>query len=1060
MIAQPTHIIALGASAGGMEELNLFFDHTPTDGVSYIVVQHLSASFKSNMRTLLSKHSKLTIHEVEDGMQVRSNQVYLIPNDMYLTIKENKLYLSNKENTSPPHLTIDRFFKSLAINSGTKAIGIILSGTGTDGTQGIKAIKEAGGMTIARDPENTDFGGMPSHAIATGLVDFILEPEFMPATLGDYIKYGHELLFDSPAEEKNISLILAYISEHLSFDFTGYKQTTILRRIKRRVAANHLSRLEQYVEFLKKEPFEAEALMQEFLISVTAFFRDPDAFKILEHEVIPAVIEGLPAGEELKAWVPGCATGEEAYSIAILIHEKLKEFSADRIVKIFATDIDTVALVHAGNGIYSAAIEKSVSAERLEKYFTREGAGYKVKPVIRKMLIFAPHDLVKNPPYCNMHLISCRNLLIYLDTPLQKKIFPMLLFGLKPKGFLFLGSSENPQPIIQHLKLVNKKWRIFRNRETKRVIHFESFSLPQMVDIADTKFPGQRKTLPEAESDPLAEAMSISLAEDMHYLALAIDVNNLVIKTYGNTTKYLLQKNFNVHLPELLPRTLAVAFNAASIKAKQEKEKVTIGGIDIASHEIDFRVMLSVSPLKLKNADTLLYLVVFREDRSHLNDPKWSGGLDEKIYLDQYTLMIEEELNDLKEKLHETYRQLDASNDNMQAYVEELLSANEEMQSTNEEMQSVNEELHTVNTDYQLKNKELSDLNDDLNNYFRSSLHGQLFVNMELLLVKYSPATVSLINLLPADIGRPLNHISTNIKFETIIEDIKTVLSNGTPLTREIQATNGLWYQVMTIAYIQQADLVQTGAIVTFNDITLLKKIQNELDGKNNSLMRINDDLNNFVNTTSHDLLAPLGNIEMSISVMNQVEMVNPRLKDFLTIINASIKKFRELITEISTIAKIENESLQKDPVDLEEIITNVEWSLDDKIRESQAVIKRQLEIPHIPFSKKNMRSVMYNLISNAIKFQSHLNPEIMIRTIKTGEHIILSVEDNGIGIKPGDVEKIWGMYQRLGHDIEGQGIGMFLTKKIINAAGGMIEVDSVPGKGSKFMVTFPLVSI
>ncbi|MBC7937874.1 MAG: chemotaxis protein CheR, partial [Rhizobacter sp.] len=707
MTAVPTHIIVLGASAGGMEELNLFFDNTPSDGVAYVVVQHLSATFKSRMRELLAKHSKLEVREAEDGMQVKNNQVYLIPNDKYLTIKNNCFYLTSKEGVHPPHLTIDKFFKSLAINSGTKAIGIILSGLGKDGTEGIKAIKDAGGMTIARNPENTEFESMPSSAIATGLIDFILEPEFMPGTIEDYIKYGHELLFDAPAEDKNMAVILNHISAQLPFDFTDYKTTTILRRIKRRLAINHFTRLENYIDFLKKNPPEVEALVKEFLISVTSFFRDPEAYKFLERETIPAIMEGLMPGEEIKIWIAGCATGEEAYSLAILFHEKLSNEYADTIVKIFATDIDTVALLQAGKGLYNESVEKAISAERLQKYFTREGLNYKIKPEIRKMVIFAPHDLVKNPPYCNMHLISCRNVLIYMNNVLQKKVFSMLLFGLKLNGYLFLGSSENPQPIIHHLEVMNKKWKIYRNFETKRVIHFEGFSLPQMVDIKENNFLAPRPDAAEKANNQVTEAIAAALAENMDFLVIVIDPNNLVIKTYGNTAKYLLQKNFNLHLPELLPRALSVAFNIATIKSRKEKQKIFMDDIDIVSNDMPFKVKLSVSPLKIKNIEDPLHMLVLCEDRSPSNETKVASGLDEKIYLDQYTLMIEEELNDLKDKLHGTYNQLDASNDNMQSYVEELLSANEEMQSTNEEMQSVNEELHTINTDYQLKNKEL-----------------------------------------------------------------------------------------------------------------------------------------------------------------------------------------------------------------------------------------------------------------------------------------------------------------------------------------------------------------
>ena len=366
----------------------------------------------------------------------------------------------------------------------------------------------------------------------------------------------------------------------------------------------------------------------------------------------------------------------------------------------------------------------------------------------------------------------------------------------------------------------------------------------------------------------------------------------------------------------------------------------------------------------------------------------------------------------------------------MQSFNEELLSANEEMQSTNEEMQSVNEELHTVNTDYQLKNKELQEINDDLNNYFRSNINGQLFVDSDMILMKFSPGAVKQINLLETDVGRPLSHISTNIKFETITADIKNVIAEGVVVTKEIETNNGKWYQVMTMPYIRQADNTRHGAIITFNDITELKKAQDDLDKKNISLRRINDDLDNFVHVASHDLLAPLGNIELSIEVMNQIKLNGDELNKFLTIINTSIKKLRSLITDIGHISRLESEMIETEWVDLDKIIDNILWSLEDKIKQSGAVINRHLEVKHILFSKKNLRSILYNLISNSIKFKSTLPPVINVHTTQDKSNIILSVRDNGIGLSELDVFKIFNLYERLHHDIEGQGIGLYLAKK------------------------------
>lgn len=1051
---EPGYIIAIGASAGGMEEINSFFDHTPTDGVAYVIVQHLSPDFKSRMAELLAKHSKLVIEEAQNEMNVKCNQVYLIPNDKFMTIHDNKLLLTDKEKVQGPHLTINRFFNSLASNSGHKAIGVVLSGLGSDGTEGIKAIKREGGMVIARDPETSEFSSMPSNAIATGLVDFILEPRDMPETIEDYVKHHGEISAEDEDDEKNIAAIINLIKEQSPLDFTDYKPTTITRRIKKRAAGKNFNRLENYLHYLKTSPDEIEALTKDFLISVTSFFRDTEAFDFIAQNVIPDIIKHHNPADELKLWVAGCATGEEAYSLGILLAEQLTGTFKDTVVKIFATDIDTSALRHARNGVYKSSILKDVSAARLEKYFLKEGESYRINPEIRQMVIFAPHDLVKNPPYCNMHFISCRNLLIYMSPALQKKVFLMLLFGLRKDGYLFLGSSENPMPILQNLESINKKWKIYKNLETNRAVRFDAFSFPELIDVKQAPSTLSPETGTQKLNNILSESVNNNLAEELNALVICIDEQNHVLKSFGDTGKYLLQQNFNINLADLLPRPLAVAFNTISKSALKKNEKIISKGLTIQIGETVTKVDLSVIPLIKKGMQKML-MVIFR-DSTPVNPTDNKDILfDEKIYLDRYTLNLEEELKEVKAKLHDTFEKLDASNENMQSFNEELLSANEEMQSTNEEMQSVNEELHTINSDYQLKNKELLELNDDLNNYFRSNINGQLFVNNDLILIKFSPGAVKLINLLESDVGRPLSNISTNIKFETIIDDINAVLANGNMVSKEVQTTDGKWYQMLTMPYLQLSENKTNGAIITFNDITELKKTQQQLDKKNQSLLRINADLDNFVHTASHDLLAPLGNIEVSIAVMNEMKTADPQLITFLNVINSSIKKFRLLITDISAVAKLESGLSEKEFIDLDEIITNVEWSLAEKIKLTNAVIIRDLHVKLIRFSKKNLRSIIYNLVSNAIKFRGDKPPVITICTAKEDEMIVLTVQDNGIGIDKSEHQRIFDLYRRLTADADGQGIGLYLAKKIVDAAGGNIVIESEPGKGAKFIISF-----
>ncbi|MCP9749746.1 chemotaxis protein CheB [Ferruginibacter sp. HRS2-29] len=1053
MHSVPHHIIAIGASAGGMEEINEFFDHTPMDGVSYVIIQHLSPVFKSRMVELLAKHSKLLVKEAEDDMLVLTNEVYLIPHDKFMTIVNGRFILTEKEQVKGPHLTINTFFTSLAIDCGEKAICVILSGLGSDGTEGAQRIKAEGGMVIARDPRNAEFGSMPASVISAGAADLILEPSQMPRAIEQYLAQYEAVFISSSTDEKDLKDILELIKEQLPLDFSGYKRPRILRRIKRRASEKKVSNLEDYVALLKNDPEEVKALAQDFLISVTSFFRDKESFEFLQLNCVPKILAKLQDGEELKMWVAGCATGEEAYSFAIIIHELLKDGHKDVVVKIFATDIDNNALAVAGKGLYSSAVVKDISAERLDKYFTKEGNQYRVKHEIRKMLIFAQHDLVKNPPYCNMNMISCRNLLIYMSVDLQKKIYLMLLFGLKTDGYLFLGSSENPGTIAQHLETVNKKFKIFKSLQTKRSVYFDGFALPQMADVREAQRAAAKPESNQHIFNSLTEAVNKTLIADLDYLAVCIDENNTVLRTYGDTTRFLLQKNFTSNIVELLPIPLMAVFNTSIISARKNNERVIVNGVPLKENG-GKRIDLSVYPLNIQHGSSRIFLVVFNHSADEATLQTIAAPYDEKKHFDEYINILEDELNNLKDRLHNTYAQLDASNDNMQSYNEELLSANEEMQSTNEEMQSVNEELQTINTEYQLKNKELLELNDDLNNYFRSNIHGQLFVNNDMLLMKFSPGTVNLINLLPTDIGRPLSNISTNIKFETLIDDIKLVLSKGTIITKEIQTNNGSWYQVVTMPYIQQIGNKKDGAILTFNDITALKTMQDELSKKNKSLIRINGDLDNFVHTASHDLLAPLSNIELSINVMNKLNDVDPALNNFLAIINNSVKKFRSLITEISTIAKIDSDMLPAEMVDIEELIQDVEWSLNDKITGCNAVLNCHLDITRILFSKKSLRSILFNLISNGIKFNEK-SPVIDITTTKTDEGFLLTVSDNGIGMKEEDVENIFGMYKRLNPTLEGQGVGLYLVKKIVDAAEATIHVKTEIGKGSTFSIYF-----
>ncbi|HRH47143.1 MAG TPA: CheR family methyltransferase [Panacibacter sp.] len=1052
------YIIAIGASAGGLQEINSFFDHTPLDGVSYVIIQHLSADYKSMMASLLSNHSKLKVCEAQDNIEVEKNKVYVIPSTDYMTIKNGRLLLTEKQKTGTPHLTINTFFNSLALDIGNKAIGVILSGTGSDGTKGIEAIKNAGGMVIVSDPEKAEFNEMPSNAISTGLVDYVMEPEQMPTIIENYVNNKENLagdIVENEREEKARIAIINFIRDHFPLDFSDYKPATILRRIKRRALSHNMNSLEAYLNFLKSDAEEVKALSQDFLISVTSFFRDKEAFEFLETQVIPQIVNDKKGHEEIKVWVAGCATGEEAYSIAILLREALDKVNKNTIVKIFATDIDNIALGYAKNGLYEDAIKTTVSAERLERFFTKEDIGYKIKEGIRRMLIFAHHDLVKNPPYCNMDMISCRNLLIYMNQNLQKKILTMLEFGIRKDGFLFLGSSENIVDKSPYIEELTKKWKIYKILEARRNVNFDVFSPPLLPD--NNIIPAYNKAKEQQKNIGLKDYLNETMMTELGYTGVCIDQNEHVVQTFGDTGKYLLPRMFNFDLKDLLPKTLAIAFKSASLEAVKTNKKVTVDGIKIEFNNTVISTSLTVIPLNVKGTGQKLMLVLFSEAGSPVVKDAATIIFDEKIYANQYIVNLEEELKHTKESLNDAFEKLDASNENMQSFNEELLSTNEEMQSTNEEMQSVNEELHTINAEYQTKIKELSDLNDDLNNYFRSNENGQLFVNKKMLLMKFSPSAVKHINLLDTDIGRPISNISSNIKNETLENDAKEVMNTGGVITKEVEASNGKWYQMMTMPYIREKDNKIDGAIITFNDITQLKRTQEELDKTNKTLTTINADLDNFVYAASHDLMGPLSNLELIISLFGtRQDEFDDEIKRYLQMMDSAVTKFKNIIKDLAVVGKIESEVFEKDPIDLSGLISDIKSGIQENITVAKAAISTDLSVGAIRFSKKNLWSIIYNLLSNAIKFKKpDRDLQIIISTRSAEGFVILSVQDNGMGIPADKIADIFSIYERIHHEIPGQGIGLYLVKKIVDASGGKVLVESEEGKGSTFKIYF-----
>jgi two-component system CheB/CheR fusion protein len=722
---------------------------------------------------------------------------------------------------------------------------------------------------MVQEPSDAKFDGMPNATLAVSTTHYILPAKALPGAIQEYVHGDHEenSVPVIALKEEFLFNIVKLIKEQFPFDFTNYKLPTLVRRINRRMLHHDIKDENRFFSFLKKNPAEIELLINDFLIGVTSFFRDPEAFNVLENDVIPQIIEQKSGNDYIKIWVASCATGEEAYSMAILVKEYLIKNQRDIDVKIFASDINKTALDQAAKGVFTTNIEKTVSNERLNNFFDKDEDSYKIKPEIRKMLIFARHDLTKNPPYCDVDLISCRNMLIYIKPSVQNQIIAKLGFGLRKNGFLFLGSSENLSFAKDDFIEISTKWKIYQSILNKRRFDLNSSFTAPLTDLS-AKFieapvnPKISLTLPA-----LIPEMSEVILNESGFCGVSIDADGRVLQPFGDLSRYVKAGRFNFNLQELLPETLAIAFMASLHQAVKLNQRVRINNIEFTEPESlkISRVDMIISPYRDKLAKLKGLMVLFKpvSDAQAMQHEGEDFRIDVKTK--EYIAHLEEDVHQLKQDLFYSNENLEQSKEAMQAYNEELLSANEEMQSANEELQSINEELETVNAEHKYTINELTNLNDDLNNYFRSNINGQLFVDRDILLKKYSPGAVKHINIRESDIGRPLSNITTNIKFETLTDDIKKVMNDGQIIVQEIESKEGNFYQVTTSPYLRKNDKEIFGAIITFYDISELKRTQTELN-KTNKMLSL------------ATVAAEMGT--WSIDVESRELMSSPRLKE------------------------------------------------------------------------------------------------------------------------------------------------------------------------------------
>lgn len=830
------YVIGIGASAGGLEAINEFFDNVPDNtNFSYVIIQHLSPDHKSLMPELLSKHTSLPIFEAKNNMLLEPNSVYLLPNKKIMTIKNGELQLEEKKDHQP-NFAVDIFFESLAKDKDSKAVGVILSGTGTDGSKGIQRIKEAGGIVIVQDPVTAAFNGMPNSAIATGCADLILPPEMMAYELVEYIseapliKAFNEL---NNHEEAILTDILDLVYEITHHDFRHYKRPTINRRLSKRMQLKNFRSLADYYNYLKENEDEVKALCKEFIINVTRFFRDAEAFESIKEHVIPSLFLNKQPGDIIKVWVIACSTGEEAYSLAILFQEYIelhKKF--DITVKIFATDIDEEAVSVASRGLYPPDISSDVSANRLTHFFVQENNAYHVVPSIRKMVVFAKHDVTKDPPYSKLDLLSCRNLLIYMNPGLQKDVLQKFHFALNEGSFLFIGPSENIGIIKDSMREIDKKWKIYQCVKKSSFSTYESFTSPAQKSYAARQANGKTKNA----LNNLSEIFKETLLEEYDYAGIYVDLNLEIKQAIGKFKNFINfpDDGFNFNLLKLVPSDLSVVLSTALRRAIKENEKVVLKKIKIHDGKTNRFVNIVIKPYLERQTYLQPFLfIILSEDKEVRQRSLTIKRKDRETYTAQRIEELENELQTTKENLQSIIEELETTNEELQSSNEEIISSNEELQSTNEELQSLNEELHTVNTEHQLKIRELIELNDDFDNYFRNTDIGQILIDKNLIIKKFTPVVSNQVNLIKSDIGRSITHISINFKND-FIRDIKTVIQTKQPIEKEIEMEDAKIFLMRITPYVRQ-DKTTDGVVVNFIEITEVKRLNSLIEAIFNS---------------------------------------------------------------------------------------------------------------------------------------------------------------------------------------------------------------------------------
>ena len=822
-------VVGIGASAGGLEALEEFFSNTPEDsGMAYIVIQHLSPDFDSVMDQLLARKTNLPIRLITNGMKIRPDSIYILPPKKEAILASGSLLLADRADNEALSFPIDHFFRSLAQDAGQRAVGVVLSGTGTDGSRGILDIHSVGGLVAAQSEDSARFDGMPRSACATGVVDMALAAEELPTAILRHANTAHlptsHRLEPTEYDVAPFFKILNRLNEKFGLDFSHYKVTTINRRIERRLVLSDTCDLETYSKRIINDNSELERLYRDLLIGVTGFFRDKEVFDRLEIDVIPQIVDEIDERDELRCWVAACATGEEAYSLAILLAERMEARNKWMPVRIFASDVHSASLETASKATYNSDSLAGVTAERMERYFIERSDGHQVSPEIRKMVVFTSHNILRDAPFTKLDIVTCRNMLIYLTPQAQKKALSLFHFGLKRNGVLILGMSETTGDLRDEFEPIEERNRIYRKHRDV-TLPAVNRQLPPMHRRMQSPY---ETVIPQRNPGKNLLTAYDQLLDRYMPTGVLIGPNRELIHSFSGVNKFFQVRDgrASTDILDLVLPELRSPVSAAIRRVKRDKNTITYGGIECDTGESTEDVKVTVWGLEGPDVDGH-FMVQFESSKIEPR-PAETERIDASEFSSDEFESLERELQYTKDSLQSTIEELQTTNEELQSANEQLTSSNEELQSTNEELHSVNEELYTVNAEHQRKIDELTDLNNDMDNLLTSTDVHTVFLDRDLNIRRFTPGIADVFSLIQQDIGRRFDSFSHRIEHDSLIEEIEQVLRSSKPFAQEVSDTRGVWYLLRILPYVARGQV--DGVVVTLVDVTTLREAQSRLE--------------------------------------------------------------------------------------------------------------------------------------------------------------------------------------------------------------------------------------